>query len=101
MMPPNATASFETWLAKANTGMKLSSDASVTCLTYEGITNYESLLDVDKKSIQSLLSICKESIPAILADGPAGIGQEPAVPGANISTISTRRFILAMRNTVK
>jgi hypothetical protein len=98
-MPPNVTASFKTWL-KANTGMKLSSDASVLRLTYEGITNYESLLDFDKKSIQSLPSVCKESIPAINADGQAGIAEEPAVPGANISTISTRRLIVAM-NAVK
>ncbi len=94
-MPPAVTAAFKSWL-KGNTGMKLSSDASVNRINYEGITNYDSLLDLDTKSIQSLASICKESIPLIEADAQAGIEAELAVPGANINTITTRRLIIAM-----
>jgi hypothetical protein len=94
-MPPNVTATFKSWL-KSNTGMKLSSDAAVNRIIYEGITNYESLLDLDIKSIQSLPSICKEAIPAITADDAADIAAENAVPGANINTITTRRLIIAM-----
>jgi hypothetical protein len=94
-MPPAVTIAFKSWL-KGNTGMKLSSDASVNRITYEGITNYDSLLDLDTKSIQSLASICKESIPLIEADAVAGIEAENAVPGANINTITTRRLIIAM-----
>ena len=42
---------FKSWL-KLGTNMKLSSDAAVLRLTYEGITNYDSLLDFDTKSIE-------------------------------------------------
>ena len=66
-MPPVVTASFKSWL-KSNTNMKLSSDAAVTRITYEGITTYASLEDFDKKSIERLPSTCKELIPAILED---------------------------------
>lgn len=44
---------FKNWL-KAGTNMKLSSDASVTRITHEGITNFDSLADFDKKSIKCL-----------------------------------------------
>lgn len=98
-MPPAVTQAFRAWL-KANTGMKLAYDSSVTRLLYEGITNYASLLDFDTKSIQSLPATCKGAIPAIEADADQGIAAEPAVAGANISTISTRRLIIAV-NAVK
>ena len=58
-MPLVVTLAFKAWL-KANSNMKLSSDAAVTRLTYEGITNMESLIDFDKKSIESLPNTCKE-----------------------------------------
>ena len=94
-MPPNVSIAFRTWL-KANTGMKLSYDSSVTRILYEGITNYDSLLDFDTKSIQSLPAVCKGAIPAIEADLAEAVEAEAAVPGANISTISTRRLIIAV-----
>jgi hypothetical protein len=47
------TAAFKSWL-KDSTNMKLSSDASVLRLTKEGITNFESLTDFDKKSLERL-----------------------------------------------
>ncbi len=94
-MPPAVTNAFKNWL-KSNTGMKLSSDAAVTRLTYEGITDYRSLTDFDKKSLQSLPSICKETIPAIAKDHNNGIEAEAEVPGANLGSICVRRLIVAM-----
>ena len=58
---------FRNWL-KAGTNIKLNSDAAVTRITHEGITNFDSLADFDKKSIKRLPQICKESIPAIVVD---------------------------------
>ena len=93
-MPPAVAASFRTWLKSSN-NMKLNSDAAVTRITYEGITNYDSLQDFDKSSIESLPKTCINTIPAIPEDLAAGIAAEPEVVGANISTISVRRLIVA------
>ena len=93
-MPPVVTASFKSCL-KSNTNMKLSSDAAVTRITYEGITTYASLEDFDTKSIERLQEIFKESIPEIVVDVAAGIAAEPTILGANISSISVRRLIVA------
>eukprot|EP00560_Eucampia_antarctica_P009874 CAMPEP_0197830928 /NCGR_PEP_ID=MMETSP1437-20131217/7536_1 /TAXON_ID=49252 ORGANISM="Eucampia antarctica, Strain CCMP1452" /NCGR_SAMPLE_ID=MMETSP1437 /ASSEMBLY_ACC=CAM_ASM_001096 /LENGTH=42 /DNA_ID= /DNA_START= /DNA_END= /DNA_ORIENTATION= len=41
-MPPATSASFKAW-RKGQNNMKLSSDAAVARVTYEGITNYNSL----------------------------------------------------------
>ena len=76
--------------------MKLSSDAAVLCLLQEGLTNFDSLTDFDKKSLERLPSVCKETIPAIAADLPNGIAAENKIPGANISSISVQRLIVAM-----
>jgi hypothetical protein len=70
--------------------------AKSICFFHEGLTTYESLLDFDRKAIQSLPSVCKETIPAIPPDAPAGIVGEEAVPGANISSISVQRLIVAV-----
>ena len=90
-----STAAFRTWL-KGATNMKLSSDAAVTRVLHEGINNYESLTDFDKKSIEKLPAVCKEGIDEILADPANGIAAENAVNGATISSISVRRLIVAM-----
>ena len=89
------TPEFKGWL-KNSTNMKLSSDASVLRLTKEGITNFESLTDFDKKSLERLPLTCKENIRAITANPANGITAERAVPGANLSSISVRRLIVAM-----
>ena len=94
-MPLAVAAAFKSWL-KASTNMKLSSDSAVTRLTYEGITNFPSLTDFDKKAIQALPSTCKNRIPAIAEDSAAGIPAEPEVLGANISSISVQRLIVAV-----
>ena len=91
---PIVTAAFKSWL-KASTNIKLSSDAAVTRITHEGITNFESLLDFDKKSLQLLPSTCKEKVLAILADPANNVVAEPEVSGANISSISIQRLIVA------
>ena len=91
---PATSAAFRSWL-KSNSNIKLSSDASVLRITHEGITNYDSLLDFDKKSIQLLPSICKEKILAIPEDAANGIAAEAEVSGANISAISVQRLIIA------
>jgi len=92
---PVTTQAFKAWL-KSSTNMKLSSDASVLRLTHEGITNFASLSDFDKKSIQLLPQICKNSIPAIVEDIPNNITAEVAIPGANVSSISVSRLITAV-----
>ena len=66
------TVAFRAWL-KDSMNMKLSSDASVLHLTKEGITNFESLTDFDKKSLECLPATIKEPIDAIVADVPNNI----------------------------
>ena len=80
--------------------MKLSSNTPVLHLTYEGITNFTSLLDFDKKSIQLLPQICKNRIAAIVKDLPNNITAKAVVSRANISLISGSRLIIAI-NTAK
>jgi len=60
------TAAFKPWL-KASTNMKLSSDAFVNRVIHEGITDFNSLIDFDKDTIQYLPKVCKESTAAIAA----------------------------------
>jgi hypothetical protein len=90
----NTTAAFRAWL-KANPNMKLSSDAAVLRITHEGITSLDSLTDFDDKSIKLLPKVCKDDINAIVADPANGIAAENAVNGANVSSISVQRLIVA------
>ena len=89
------TLVFKNWM-KANTGMKLITDSAYNRTVSEGITSFDSLLDFDKKSIQTLPTVCKVTITAIPEDLATGQPNEPAVPGANVSVISTQRLIVAM-----
>jgi hypothetical protein len=93
-MPPQVTASFKAWL-KQGTNMKLSSNSAVTRITYEGITDLDSLLDFDKDSIEALPRACARAIPAVAPDADNDIEAEEAVPAGNISTISVHRLIVA------
>ena len=79
--------------------MKLSSDASVLRLVPEGITNYDSLLNFYKNSIERLPATCKEKIHVIVADQAAGIDAEPEISGANLSSISVRSLIVSANAT--
>lgn len=92
---PQTTAAFRNWL-KGGTNMKLSSDSAVTRITYEGITDFRSLLDFDRDSIESLAKACSKDIAAVVADDANNIVAEPAVTGANLSSISVRRLVIAM-----
>jgi hypothetical protein len=94
-MPPTVTNTFKAWL-KANVNMKLASDAAVLRLTYEGVTDFASLLDFDRDSIEALSKACSKTIPAVAEDLANGIVAENEVPGANIGSISIRRLVVAM-----
>jgi hypothetical protein len=92
---PFTTAAFRNWL-KGGTNMKLSSNSAVNRITYEGITDFRSLLDFDRESIESLAKSCSKDIVAIEADEANNVAAEPAVAGANLSSISVRRLVVAM-----
>ena len=66
-MPHATNAFFRTWLNSNNT-IKISSNAAVVRITYDGIVNFVSLADFDQKSIESLPTTCKDKIPAITDD---------------------------------
>ena len=85
---------FLLWL-KIDANMKLYSDASVLRITYEGLTDFQSLMDFYRDSIESLFKASINNIDAILYDVPNGIASKNAVPGMNISTISVLRLIVA------
>ena len=55
------------WLKGSNI-IKLNSDAAVTRVTYEVITNFDSLTYFDKASSKYLPRTCKYTIPAISED---------------------------------
>ena len=94
-MPPTVTAAFKSWL-KSNVNIKLASDAAVLRLTYEGVTDYGTLLDFDRDSIEALAKACSKTIPAVAEDVVNGIAAENEVPGANVSSISICRLVVAM-----
>ena len=97
-MTPDTNDAFRTCLQPNNT-INIISNADVVCITYEGITNFSSPTDFDKKSIESLPATCNEKIPVIADDPSADITAEPAAPGANISLTQIRQLILAVQAT--
>ena len=92
------TAEFKAWL-KGGNQMKLSSDAAVVRVLHEGLTSYDSLADFDTATIQALPKVCREAIPAVVADVQAGITAENAVVGANVNSVSVQRLIVAAHAT--
>ena len=99
-MPPVSNAQFRLYL-KASTNMKLTSEAAVNRVLYEGITNWVSLADFDESSMKAMAKNCKETIAAVTADIAAGIPtDEPQVPGTIVSTQSIVRLVVAC-NAVK
>ena len=94
-MPVATTDTFKSWF-KANTNMKLASDAAVLRITHEGVTDWTSLVDFDRKSIESLGKACSKTIPSITADAVNGIAAEAEISSANLSSISIRRLVIAM-----
>ena len=53
-------------------------------------------MEIDRKAIQNLPSVYKETIPAIAGDENANNAAEAEVYGANISSNSVQRLIVAM-----
>ena len=98
-MPIVTNNQFHLWL-KSAVNMKLSYDASVLRITYEGLTNFRSFMDFYRDSIESLSKYWSNNIYAIVADVPNGIASKKAVPGTNISTISIRSLDIST-NDVK
>ena len=94
-MSPNVIGAFKSWL-KSNVNIKLASDAAVLRMTCEGVTDYASLNDFDRESIEALSKACSKTIPAVAEDIANGIAAENEVPGANISSISIRRLVVAL-----
>ena len=88
------SATFRSWL-NTSTNMKLSSYASVLRVKHEGITSYNTLVDFDKSAIKKLPRVCKRSIDAIASDMANNVQAEAALPGANVSSISVQRIIVA------
>ena len=77
-MPPTVNNTFKAWL-KANVNMTLASDAAVLRITYEGMTDFSSLLDFDRESIEALSKACSKTIPAVAEDVANGIAAENEV----------------------
>ena len=92
---PVTTQAFKGWLKSVN-NMKLSLDDSVLRLTDEGVNNSVSLSDFDKKSNQDFPNIYNKRIPVIDADASNDVEAEAAISGANTSSISVSRFIVAV-----
>ena len=78
---------------QASNNMTLSLDASVLRLTHEGVTNFACLSDFDKKSIENLPRVHKNSIPDTESDATNRISAEVSFAGVNVSLISTSRLI--------
>ena len=76
--------------------MNLSSDASVLRLTHEGITNFASLSNFDKKSSQNFPNTCKNGMPVIEVDSTNNIGSKASVVGSSVSSILLSRLITAL-----
>ena len=91
-----ATNAFKNWL-KSNPNMRLNTASAITRVLAKGLMDFNSLHDFDKKSIQNLPTVCKESIPAIAEDRANNIAAEAPVNGANISSISVRRLIVSVQ----
>ena len=69
--------------------MKLRSDTAVTRVSYEGITNYDSLADFIKTSIEYLSRSCEETISAIMEYLNAAISAGTEVHGPNVGSTSS------------
>ena len=63
-------------------------------ITYVGIANFVSLTYFEKKSIKSLPTTCKEKTLSTTYYPEAGITSEPALSGADISSIAIHQLIV-------
>ena len=85
-MPIVTNNQYRLWLRNA-ANMKLSPNASVLRITYEGLKNFQSFMGFDHNSIKSLLKSCSKDAYRIISDVPYDIVAKNAVPGTNLSTI--------------
>ena len=76
--------------------MNLSSEGAVPWIKYENITNWNSLLDFNMRSIQLLPQICKGIIQVILANSNKNVQAKAEVLGANISSVSVHYLLVAV-----
>ena len=97
-MPIVKNNQYLSWL-KSAANMKLSSDAPVLSITYEGLTNFQPFMEFNHDSIESKQA-CSKNIDAIVSDAPNGIAAKNAVLRMNISTISIHQLVVAT-NAVK
>ena len=58
---------------KIAANIKLSSDASVPRITYEGLTNFQSFMDFYRYSIESLSKDCSKNVDRTIADVHNGV----------------------------
>ena len=98
-MPIVTKNQYHLWL-KSAANMRLSSDASVLRITYEGLTKFQSFMDFDWNSIESLSKACSKDIDGIINYVPNGIAAKNAVQGTSISTILILQLVIAT-NSVK
>ena len=63
-------------------------------LNDEGITNFASLSDFDKKSIEKLHNIWKNSIPTTEEDATNKISAKASVARVSVSSISVMQIIV-------
>ena len=95
---PVTTQAFKGWLKSSN-NIKFSSDSSALRVTHESITNFVWLSDFDKKSIDNLSSVYKNSVPVIEVDPTNSIASEASFSGANASSMSVSRIITVVNAT--
>ena len=73
------------------------SNTAVVCITYEGVTNFSSLTNFDKKIIEYLPTTHKQKIRAITNDPAAGITALLGIPVANTSLIVIFRLMMEVQ----
>ena len=90
-MPIVTKNQYHLWL-KSAANMRLSSDASVLRITYEGLTKFQSFMDFDWNSIESLSKACSKDIDGIINYVPNGIAAKNNVTATSTSTISIQKL---------
>lgn len=87
--------SWNNWL-KQGTNIGLATDEAIERIRYEGLTDYDSLVDYDRKSILALQTACQQTIPAIPGATAADPPVRPQIPGVHVPMRSLLRLITAV-----
>ena len=93
-MPIGMNNQYRVWL-KSSANMKLSYDASVLNITYEGLTKFQSFVEFDRNSIESLSKSFSKNTDAIVVYVPNGIAAENSLSLTNTSTISILQLVVS------